>query len=118
MMLYSSVEISVSADQKLVHKAAKGEADKEVLFTATVGIDDEKYKEFEAEMNASSITRALKDCLSSLGLPTPSDINDIAGEMKDWEVSWDLYGAHARSEERRVGKEGVSPCRCRWSPYN
>src|SRR3546814_16214728 len=23
----------------------------------------------------------------------------------------------ARSEERRVGKEGVSPCRSRWSPY-
>src|SRR3546814_13713322 len=24
---------------------------------------------------------------------------------------------HARSEERRVGKEGVSTCRSRWSPY-
>src|SRR3546814_15731700 len=23
-----------------------------------------------------------------------------------------------RSEERRVGKECVSPCRCRWSPYH
>src|SRR3546814_11793584 len=26
-------------------------------------------------------------------------------------------GASARSEERRVGKEGVSKCRSRWSPY-
>src|SRR3546814_15322487 len=25
---------------------------------------------------------------------------------------------HDRSEERRVGKEGVSTCRSRWSPYN
>src|SRR3546814_17390745 len=25
---------------------------------------------------------------------------------------------HARSEERRVGKECVSTCRSRWSPYN
>src|SRR3546814_14212672 len=25
---------------------------------------------------------------------------------------------HERSEERRVGKEGVSTCRSRWSPYN
>src|SRR3546814_10712261 len=24
----------------------------------------------------------------------------------------------ARSEERRVGKECVSTCRCRWSPYH
>src|SRR3546814_5655117 len=27
-------------------------------------------------------------------------------------------GGVARSEERRVGKECVSPCRSRWSPYH
>src|SRR3546814_4051489 len=27
-------------------------------------------------------------------------------------------GGWARSEERRVGKEGVSTCRTRWSQYN
>src|SRR3546814_13167097 len=27
-------------------------------------------------------------------------------------------GERARSEERRVGKECVSTCRSRWSPYN
>src|SRR3546814_19355104 len=29
-----------------------------------------------------------------------------------------LHGAKARSEERRVGKECVSTCRSRWSPYH
>src|SRR3546814_19621262 len=28
------------------------------------------------------------------------------------------YLLHVRSEERRVGKEGVSTCRSRWSPYH
>src|SRR3546814_18053638 len=28
------------------------------------------------------------------------------------------FGVAARSEERRVGKEGVSTCRYRWSPYH
>src|SRR3546814_4201605 len=28
-----------------------------------------------------------------------------------------LLGVNARSEERRVGKECVSTCRSRWSPY-
>src|SRR3546814_12912619 len=28
------------------------------------------------------------------------------------------YGCLARSEERRVGKECVSTCRSRWSPYH
>src|SRR3546814_14767790 len=30
----------------------------------------------------------------------------------------DLYPKVERSEERRVGKECVSTCRSRWSPYN
>src|SRR3546814_11872125 len=29
-----------------------------------------------------------------------------------------LEGVRARSEERRVGKECVSTCRSRWSPYH
>src|SRR3546814_20839368 len=29
-----------------------------------------------------------------------------------------FLGGHARSEERRVGKERVSTCRSRWSPYH
>src|SRR3546814_18396003 len=29
-----------------------------------------------------------------------------------------FYYSHARSEERRVGKECVSTCRSRWSPYH
>src|SRR3546814_12675713 len=30
----------------------------------------------------------------------------------------DIRGLPHRSEERRVGKECVSPCRSRWSPYH
>src|SRR3546814_3987909 len=30
----------------------------------------------------------------------------------------DRWGESARSEERRVGKECVSTCRSRWSPYH
>src|SRR3546814_2402752 len=29
-----------------------------------------------------------------------------------------IYGVCSRSEERRVGKECVSTCRSRWSPYH
>src|SRR3546814_6914927 len=39
---------------------------------------------------------------------------------RNFEHSLDLYVPEVfwRSEERRVGKEGVSTCRSRWSPYN
>src|SRR3546814_15395028 len=30
---------------------------------------------------------------------------------------WNVLRVHIRSEERRVGKECVSTCRSRWSPY-
>src|SRR3546814_5894088 len=33
-------------------------------------------------------------------------------------AAWELKAALARSEERRVGKECVSTCRYRWSPYH
>src|SRR3546814_20957393 len=37
----------------------------------------------------------------------------------DYDVAADaLRAGHYRSEERRVGKECVSTCRSRWSPYH
>src|SRR3546814_18542225 len=33
------------------------------------------------------------------------------------DVSYSVYILHFRSEERRVGKECVSTCRSRWSPF-
>src|SRR3546814_1886193 len=47
-----------------------------------------------------------------------------AGRKKrDYDASFDerdgdLHGYGVRSEERRVGKECVSTCRSRWSPYH
>src|SRR3546814_13468350 len=43
--------------------------------------------------------------------------------LSDEECRPDIKGAHCveiigRSEERRVGKECVSTCRSRWSPYH
>src|SRR3546814_12469464 len=42
----------------------------------------------------------------------------IATVRADRDVAADLRGALIRSEERRVGKECVSTCRSRWSPYH
>src|SRR3546814_8152300 len=35
-----------------------------------------------------------------------------------WQALWLAAAATRRSEERRVGKECVSTCRSRWSPYH
>src|SRR3546814_16750067 len=47
-------------------------------------------------------------------------LNTVVGQSYD--VSFYLQksgaGTNSRSEERRVGKECVSTCRSRWSPYH
>src|SRR3546814_9234417 len=54
-------------------------------------------------------------CRVHLRYLTPSGEHDARGiEIleKNWKIATD------RSEERRVGKECVSTCRSRWSPYH
>src|SRR3546814_5713688 len=41
----------------------------------------------------------------------------VSPELYDDSEGRDV-GEHVRSEERRVGKECVSTCRSRWSPYH
>src|SRR3546814_20819923 len=44
-------------------------------------------------------------------------LHDERGRIMFGEVRLPLTRRGFRSEERRVGKEGVRPCRSRWSPY-
>src|SRR3546814_16669767 len=45
-----------------------------------------------------------------VGMPFDADLGDRIGGQ--------ILGVGIRSEERRVGKECVSTCRSRWSPYH
>src|SRR3546814_17944708 len=48
-------------------------------------------------------------------------IFSFGSDLRQATVDGDFAGGHetaVRSEERRVGKEGVSTCRSRWSPYD
>src|SRR3546814_18350446 len=58
---------------------------------------------------AKQATRHFFDCLEELGI-----------SYCHWKSNTRLEATLAgrRSEERRVGKECVSTCRSRWSPYN
>src|SRR3546814_14191419 len=60
--------------------------------------------------------------MSAQQIPRFSDINQVLADT----TGWQLIGVEGllpeltffRSEERRVGKECVSTCRSRWSPYH
>src|SRR3546814_1071311 len=66
--------------------------------------------------------RAVPDCVKKgcgrgIGLPIVAHRNAHAvGETESGHIY--SIGGERKSEERRVGKEGVSTCRSRWSPYH
>src|SRR3546814_16087995 len=53
--------------------------------------------------------------LGNVALPGIGSVVGFGGEQNDSET---FYAFTRRSEERRVGKECVSRCRSRWSPYH
>src|SRR3546814_12172021 len=69
-----------------------------------------------------SITLLLWACLCTLLLMITCFMLDYCAERKlagnQIKISVILYSCGARSEERRVGKECVSACRSRCSPYH
>src|SRR3546814_17012460 len=48
---------------------------------------------------------------------TPTDLSDVNAHPYTYLMNGTTALGNWRSEERRVGKECVSTCRSRWSPY-
>ena len=56
----------------------------------------------------------LSGCQQTAAPPAESSSTSKGGHV----IAANTWGVGARSEERRVGKECVSTCRSRWSPYH
>src|SRR3546814_16433226 len=56
--------------------------------------------------------------LAILGAATPEERATLTATLTDIVSDFGLTLGDDRSEERRVGKECVSTCRSRWSPYH
>ena len=69
------------------------------------------YQPNAAEKNIPLPQPSPSPTVNQVILPITNFNGKIVGKKAiiDWEV---------RSEERRVGKECVQPCRSRWSPYH
>src|SRR3546814_3372743 len=59
---------------------------------------------------------------SASGVTDIANIRRVLERMQDIGMVFCVHGEvtdpQVRSEERRVGKEGVSTCRARWAPYH
>src|SRR3546814_15327123 len=72
----------------------------------------------------ASAEHGTSDALQNFAFEQRADVLVIGGYGRSRAVEFVLGGvtrellARQRSEERRVGKECVSTCRSRWSPYH
>src|SRR3546814_19491656 len=74
-----------------------------------VSAPDPQTVRFELERPTPYFPRILT---SNATVPVPRHAIEANGR------NWTKAGTMVRSEERRVGKEGFSTCRSRWSPYH
>src|SRR3546814_11324274 len=62
--------------------------------------------------------QTIESAVSGEAVPEHIRRNDQIVLCQCFEIAVEAVARHTRSEERRVGKECVSPCRYRWSPYH
>lgn len=97
-MLYWSIEVKIEPAPGELHKQAPDEADQKITYIATAGVNEKKYKAYLDGWSATPLAKDIKDCLSFAGLPMPTDTGEIAADVENWSVEWDLVqggGTHA-----------------------
>src|SRR3546814_14769338 len=76
------------------------------------GGDDTNFEEIRYEGYGAGGAAVLIDCMTDNRQRTVSEVRHALTK------NGGNLGQDGRSEERRVGKECVSTCRFRWSPYH
>src|SRR3546814_12407838 len=71
-----------------------------------------------ANARAESLFNMAKSAIIGGDVAHMVRIVDMAPRSEFWGTDKPLSAYDIRSEERRVGKEWVSTCRSRWSPYH
>src|SRR3546814_17077742 len=75
--------------------------------------NDERFLQARREMLASELNTFLNSITELTVSDVPITLEEMIAEGESEELEF-----KQRSEERRVGKECVSTCRSRWSPYH
>ena len=50
----------------------------------------EEYEESKKSIKSAGVVKSVRDCLEAGGLPTWSDVSDVAADLEHWRVHWHL----------------------------
>src|SRR3546814_10980807 len=91
------------------------------VFLTPTGLEDLPapiFVDFADSRNAVAAGLARHVVAASTSRPDQPPDEDLMLKLAGLVVGGNAAPDDSRSEERRVGKECVSTCRCRWSPYH
>src|SRR3546814_1461387 len=77
-----------------------------------------RISDWSSDVCSSDLTKVRRGHQLRLVIPGPSKAPSVRRDEKLVMLIAETHAARTRSEERRVGKECVRTCRCRWSPYH
>lgn len=86
---YSNQQVTVSVTPTKVHKPTGGTT--LVKYTATAGVDPKELEQYE-EMSEkiAQVDQTFRDCMGWVGLPTKTEISEVARDAEKWLVDWRL----------------------------
>jgi hypothetical protein len=86
---YSNQQVTVSVAPAKVHKPTGGTT--LVKYTATAGVDPKELEQYE-EMSEqiAQVDQTFRDCMGWAGLPTKTEISEVARDAEKWLVDWRL----------------------------
>ncbi|HEX6532953.1 MAG TPA: hypothetical protein VF041_00065 [Gemmatimonadaceae bacterium] len=88
--LYASAQIDVQpASEMPAHRPSPG-VEKTAAVVARAGIDPKDWEEYQKSLKSTQLAGSVRDCLETAGLPTWSDMADIAADAETWRVQWTL----------------------------
>jgi len=92
MFRYGTISVSLDTPNPR-HKPRPSQKDEFGKLTAHAGVDKQTYNDYLKWVENNSGAKAasdINDCLSYMGLPTKTDIIDVAKDAKNWRVSWNI----------------------------
>ena len=57
---------------------------------ARAGVASEEQEEYRKSLKSAELVVGLRNCLEAAGLPTWSDVSDVAADIEKWRVHWHL----------------------------
>jgi hypothetical protein len=100
--LYGSTQVDLNyASEMPAHRPEPGE-DKYASVRVRAGISAQEYEEYKRSLKSAELAGSVRNCLETLGLPSWSDLADVASDAAGWLVKWNLgkgapkHAVHAR----------------------